>query len=195
MKGVGEDEPFGVGGKARGLKRQHSWCREVEMSDFHADQVKKIAETAYEYEGTYHGCSQCVLRALQDHLRLGDRESFKAATALAGGIARMGETCGALVGGIMAISLAFGREELEDSGTSPGYARAMELSVELCRRFREEFGTTRCQDIQKSLFGRSFNFWDPQEREEFRRAGGYEKCPHVARKAAELAAEVILRAG
>lgn len=165
------------------------------MSGSYAELVSKIGQTAYEYEKVYHGCSQCVLRALQDNLRVGNRESFKAATALAGGIARMGETCGALIGGIMAISLAYGREELEDSTISSGYARAMELSIELWRRFREEIGSTRCQDIQKSLFGRSFGLSDPQEREEFRRAGGYEKCANVVKRAAELAAEVILKAG
>jgi C_GCAxxG_C_C family probable redox protein len=107
----------------------------------------------------------------------------------------MGSTCGALVGGIMGIGLAFGREALEDSATSQGYARAMELGGELCRRFEKEFGSTQCWDIQKSLFGRSFDLRDPQEREAFRVAGGYEKCPYVAGKAAELAAEMILEGG
>ncbi len=165
------------------------------MSAMHAALVARIGETAYVYERAYHGCSQCVLGALQDCLRLGNRDSFKAATALAGGIARMGSTCGALVGGIMGISLAFGREALEDSTTSEGYARAMELSGELCRRFEKEFGSSECRDIQRGLFGRSFDMRDPQEREEFRKAGGYEKCPQLARTAAELAAEVILAGG
>lgn len=165
------------------------------MSEGRADLVTKIKETAYEHERVYHGCSQCVLSALQDHLGLGSRDSFKAATALAGGIARMGETCGALVGGIMGISLAFGRDRLEDSATSPGYARAMELGGELCQRFEKEFGSTQCREIQRALFGRGFDLRDPVEREEFRKAGGYEKCPYVAGKAAELAAAVILEGG
>jgi C_GCAxxG_C_C family probable redox protein len=165
------------------------------MNNVHADLPAKIGEVAYVYERTYHGCSQCVLAALQDHLGLGNRDSFKAATALAGGIARMGTTCGSLVGGIMAISLAFGREALEDSATSQGYARAMELGGELCQRFEKEFGSTQCLEIQRSLFGRSFDLRNPQERKEFQKAGGYEKCPQVARRAAELAAEVILAGG
>jgi len=165
------------------------------MSAVHAALVARIGETAYVYERTYHGCSQCVLAALQDCLRLGNRDSFKAATALAGGIARMGTTCGSLVGGIMAISLAFGREVLENSVTSQGYAQAMDLGGELCRRFEKEFGSTECRDIQRSFFGRSFDMRDPQEREEFRKAGGYEKGSQLARRAAELAAEVILDGG
>jgi C_GCAxxG_C_C family probable redox protein len=88
------------------------------MGEGAAGLMTKIGEKAYVYERTYHGCSQCVLAALQESLGVGSQDSFKAATALAGGIARMGSTCGALVGGIMGIGLAFGREVLEDSTTS-----------------------------------------------------------------------------
>jgi len=165
------------------------------MNKVDADLVAKIGEAAYAYEKIYHGCSQCVLAPLQDCLRLGNRDSFKAATALAGGVARMGTTCGSLVGGIMAISLAFGREALEDAATSQGYTRAMDLGVELCLRFEKEFGSTQCREIQRSLFGRSFDLRNPRERKEFQSAGSYEKCPQVARRAAELAAEVILDGG
>jgi len=155
--------------------------------------LEKIEKTAYNYEKVYHGCSQCVLKALQEHLQLGDGEAFKAASAFAGGVARMGETCGALSGGIMAVGLAYGREKLEETKLSPQYAKAMELAVNLYQRFEKELGSAKCRDIQTSLFGRSFDLKDPKEREEFIKAGGYEKCPEVVKKAARLAAEVILK--
>jgi len=159
---------------------------------FNEELLKRIEETAYEYEKKYHGCSQCVLRALQEHLNLGDGDAFKAASAFAGGVARMGELCGALTGGIMAIGLICGREKLEDTATSTQYLKAMDLAVELYRRFQKEFGSTKCWDIQESIFGRHFDLKDAKEREEFMRAGGYEKCPNVVKKAARLAGEVIL---
>jgi C_GCAxxG_C_C family probable redox protein len=165
------------------------------MSTLRSDLVTQIGKTAHEYERVYHGCSQCVLAAVQEGLGLGGQESFKAASALAGGIARMGNTCGALVGGLMAISLAFGRDQLEDGATSQGYARAMDLGGELCKRFEAALGSTQCRDIQRSLFGRSFDLRDPRERQEFRKAGSYDKCPQVVQRAAELAARVILEAG
>ena len=155
--------------------------------------LEKIEKTAYNYERVYHGCSQCVLKALQEHLPMGDGDAFKAASALAGGVARMGETCGALSGGIMAIGLAYGRKKLEDTKISPQYAKAMELAVNLYQRFEKELGSAKCRDIQKSLFGRSFDLKNPTEREEFIKAGGYEKCSEVVKKAARLAAEVILK--
>jgi C_GCAxxG_C_C family probable redox protein len=134
------------------------------VTELDSDLAATIGKTAYEYERVYHGCSQCVLAALQDGLKLGGRESFKAASALAGGIARMGNACGALVGGLMAIGLAFGRDRLEDAGTSQGYARAIDLGGELCRRFEAAFGSTLCRDVQRSLFGRSFDLRHPRER-------------------------------
>ena len=156
--------------------------------------LEKIGKTAHNYERVYHGCSQCVLKALQEHLQLSDGEAFRAASALAGGVARMGETCGALSGGIMAIGLAYGREKLEDTTRSLGYAKAMTLSIKLCERFEKEFGSVKCRDIQKSLFGRVFDLRNPRERGEFVRAGGYEKCPEVVKNAARFAAELILEA-
>lgn len=153
--------------------------------------LRKIEEDAFEYEKKYHGCSQCVLRALQDHLNLGDGDAFKAASAFAGGIGSLGETCGALTGGIMAIGLAVGRDKLEDSTLSSRYQKAMELTRELHRRFKKEFGSVKCWSIQKTIFGRHFGI--SAEPIEFIRAGGYEECPKVVKKAARIAGEIILR--
>ena len=154
--------------------------------------LENIGNTAYNYEKEYHGCSQSVLKALQEHLKLGGEGAFKAASALAAGVARMGETCGALSGGIMAIGLAFGRERLEDAATSLGYARAMRHSIQLFDKIQAEFGSTRCWSIHESIFGRHFDLKNPDERTQFLEAGGHEKCSGVVRKVAILAAEVIL---
>ena len=155
--------------------------------------IEAVGNAAYENEKTYHGCSQCVLRALQDHIDLGDNLTFKAASALAGGAGRMGEACGSLLAGVMAISLAFGRDRLELTSDSPAYQKAQQLAGELGDQFIEEYGSIRCWDVQTAIFGRSFNFRDPADVQAFREGGGYEKCPEVARKTARLAAEIILR--
>ena len=121
------------------------------MADDFENLIRKIGDLAHYYELVYHGCSQAVLKALQDSLRIGDNLTYKAASAFAAGIARMGEICGALIGGIMAISLAYGRDKL---------------------------------DLKKE-----------EDRQEFIKAGGHgpEGCPKVVKKAAMLAAEIILK--
>ena len=102
--------------------------------------VKEIRRRAHFYD-KYSGCSQSVLLALQEGLGVGDGESFRAATVLSGGVARRGETCGALLGALMAVGLVEGRSRMPDT---PAYAAACaeaeEIAMEFQRRVEKEFG-------------------------------------------------------
>lgn len=164
------------------------------------DRVREIRRKAHGYD-EYSGCSQAVLLALQEGLGVGDLESFKAATVLSGGVSRRGETCGALLGALMALGLVRGRESIEDT---PSYVEAMGIGDEICgafqRRVEEEFGfpeplaSTLCAEIQTGIYGRSFDIRDPGERELFLEAGGHsdEGCYKVCGIAAEVAAERLM---
>ncbi len=112
---------------------------------------KQVAEKARQYESSYHGCGQCTLIALQETLGLEDERVFRAASCLQGGFPVENRTCGALIAGAMVISLARGRERLEEgqSGTS----RGMREIVRLTSRFREAFGSTLCAEITGGLTG------------------------------------------
>lgn len=146
----------------------------------------------------FSGCSQSVLLALQEELGIGDIESFRAATVLSGGL-RRGETCGALIGGLMGLGLVIGRDRMEDTET---YQQAMDASDKISRRFKEElqkqFGfcqelkSTLCKEIQERVLGRSFDF--SREYEAFLQAGGHSDtgCPKVCSIAAQVVAEKIL---
>ena len=69
------------------------------------DELRREArKRAYEYEKNFHGCSQAVLLTLQELMDMGDDLSFRAASALCAGVG-VGKTCGALTGGVMALSL------------------------------------------------------------------------------------------
>jgi hypothetical protein len=102
-------------------------------------------------------------------------------------VALMGDSCGALLGGMMALGLAFGREKVEDFGAlavSALKARA------LYARFQQEFGSCLCRDIMAAQLGRFYDL--ATEYEGFQEAGGYESCPKVVGKTARMAAELIL---
>lgn len=160
--------------------------------------LSKIEQRAYANELEYHGCCQATLKALQDHLGIGNLATFKAATPFALGISRMGDCCGALIAGIMAIGIEFGREDLDESRASQdSMHRAMDLGAELCEKFEREFGSHRCWDIQEKLLGRRF---DPRlpEIQKMKEAGTYystlaKGASIVSAKGARLAAEIILR--
>lgn len=108
--------------------------------------LEEIFELAVEYDMKYFGCTQAVLAALQEKLNVGNRDVLKAGSALAGGVARRGETCGALTGAIMAIGSLVGRERLEDMEQ---YYKAMEPATRVYTLFKEKIGHTLCWEIHK----------------------------------------------
>jgi C_GCAxxG_C_C family probable redox protein len=165
--------------------------------------VKEIGRKALEYD-KYSGCSQSVLLALQEAFNIGDLESFKAATVLSGGVARKGETCGAIIGGLLALGLVVGREDITDT---QAYRDAMkpsdEIITEFQRRLQYTFGfdvpleNTICRNIQQRIYGESFDLIDPVSYKSFLDAGGHgeEGCPLVCAVAAEVTAEKIIELG
>jgi len=156
--------------------------------------LKKASELGFKYQKEYTGCCQCVLAAIQDTLGMKNEAAFKAATGLSGGLGLTGAgSCGALIGGIMAISSKIGRDRENFKDPEGIRWQTYELTKKLYNRFVKEYGSGNCREIQKKLFGRSYNLWDATEHEEFKEAGGYtEKCPLVVGKAARWAAEILL---
>jgi C_GCAxxG_C_C family probable redox protein len=139
-----------------------------------------------------------VLLVIEELFDLKSDEALKAATAFGGGIGRMGSACGALIGGAMALSLLYGRSH-EDmlEGSRSGKAKSGEklavLTRKLAEKFKKEYGSLLCDDIEKKIFGRSFDKWNPAEREEKEKMGGHrDKCPSVVGKASRWVAELIL---
>jgi C_GCAxxG_C_C family probable redox protein len=162
--------------------------------------VKEIGRRAHFYD-KYSGCSQSVLLALQEGLMVGNNESFRAATVLSGGVARRGETCGALLGALMAVGLVEGRSRMPDTPIyAAACAEADAIATEFQHRVEREFKlkkplkTTICWDIQKGIYGRSYDLRDTAQREAFYACGGHgdEGCPKVCALAAEVAAEKLL---
>ena len=78
------------------------------------------------------------------------------------------------------IGFLTGRDDME---MFPQYQRAMDYGNKLYTKFRDEFGTVNCSEIQKLKFGRSYDLQNPEERENstkrWRKKGrlsGYHPC-------------------
>jgi len=151
--------------------------------------LNKVEETAHDYEKEFHGCSRCVFKALQDNLDLGDGISLKASTPLAAGVAMRGETCGALLGGLLAVGIITAQEDLKDSNA---LNNSLAAGFRLARKVEKEFGTTNCTKIQTERLGRFYSLADPEQYKAFIEAGGYVECPKVVGKIARMTAEFIL---
>ena len=128
---------------------------------------------------------------MQEKLGVGSHDVFKAGSALAGGVARQGETCGALTGAIMGVCCLVGRERLEDREQ---YQKAMEECGKVVHRFKEKIGHSLCAEIHRIRYGKVYHLHIPEERKAFHDDGGHLRtgCPEVCGVAARIAGDIIL---
>jgi C_GCAxxG_C_C family probable redox protein len=154
------------------------------------EEIEKATQLAYDYEIKYFGCSQTTMAGLIEAFGIGGTSLLRASTCLAGGIARRGHVCGALTGGLMMIGFLTGRDDL---AMFDQYQRAMDYGNLLYAKFKEEFGTVSCPDIQELKFGRRYDLQSLEEREELHRrmAEIGQGCQDVTSAGARMAAEII----
>ena len=157
------------------------------------DEKKALAEQAYakalKYELDYGCCPQCVLATVQETVGYVDDITIKASHGLSGGGGLMGQgACGALTGGLMAISAKYGRERDKlDSGRG---INNFKKTRDLVERFREEFGGITCEDLQKQFTGRTYDMWKAEEYKAFDDARG-NKCAHATALVTKWVVEIL----
>lgn len=156
--------------------------------------LENVYQLAFQYEATLGSCPQCVLAALKETLNVGNDSIFQASQGLTGGTALSSQgTCGALAGGMIAISALVGRT-YEEFSEGQKKRLVFKYTKLLYNRFITEYGSPLCCDVQKKIFGRSYILLDKQEYEAFEKAGAHvDKCTSVAGNAAKWTAEIILK--
>jgi C_GCAxxG_C_C family probable redox protein len=159
--------------------------------------LNRISKKAGDYEEVSISCSQGPLCALQEEFNLGGGEDVIKAATFMPGLASRKETCGAVIGGLMALGLVFGRDRVNNP--DPNTPEAMEqvlkfreMAWRFCEEFKKEFGSTMCGDIRPRIMGRDYNTIDLKERLQFFADGGPKKCRVPPETAARIAAIIIL---
>ncbi len=161
------------------------------------ERIARASTKAGDYEEMSVNCAQGTLTALQEEFELeGGKELVKAATFFPGVMARK-ETCGALLGGLMAMGLAYGRDKLHDPAWSTPEANEQMFHYRqkvwrFCEAFKDEYGSTMCGVIRPHIMGRDYDTMDPAERKQFLEDGGRKKCRQPCETAARIAAEILL---
>jgi C_GCAxxG_C_C family probable redox protein len=161
------------------------------------ERIARVSTKAGDYEEMSVNCAQGTLAALQEEFRFeGGRELLKAATFLPGLVSRK-ETCGALLGGLIALGLAYGRDKLFDPAWATPEAneemfRYRQKAYRYCEAFKAEFGSTMCGVIRPLIMGRDYDTMNPEERAQFLADGGKKKCRVPPELAARIAAEILL---
>lgn len=151
------------------------------------DRVQKRAE---EYEQVDQNCAKSTALAIMEEFGFGD---IKLITALSSfpGISLTGETCGAVSGGLVALNIYFGSNDLLN------YA-ANAICHKHCRRliskFEEQLGTTKCREIHEDVvFGRYYETFDREVGyPAFVADSGFNKCGLPPGVGARIVAEIII---
>ena len=161
------------------------------LSDEHI--YEKVYDLAYRYEAERGSCPQCVLAALFEVLGVGSEEIIKAGDGLAGGSGLSAKgSCGALVGGMMAISFVCGRT-YEDFSAEEKRRRVFAYTKKLLDCFVEEYGSLLCCDVHVKLFGRTYDLLDRKQYAQFEADGAHvDKCPSVAGNTARWTAQILI---
>jgi C_GCAxxG_C_C family probable redox protein len=132
-------------------------------------------------------CAQTSFVVLQEEFGLEGDQILRALTPFPG-IALRGETCGAVIGSLMALGLEFGRDDLSDWR---GYIGSLPSARRFCKRFEDENGSTACASILKQKLGRNYDLADKTEALEYATSGGPEACSEVVASAVQIASEAI----
>ena len=154
------------------------------------EEAKKLGR---EYLHVYRGCAQTTLLAVADTLNMDvPDELFKAMIGLSG---RTGG-CGGICGATAVIGLRYGINR-EDFATDPEMRGLVTSKIndtmKIVRdKMTEKYGGYLCSDIQKTLYGRSYDFVYPDEMKAFSKEPIYEECPKVTEDAAGWTVEAIL---
>jgi len=111
--------------------------------------LRRIREVAEEYyrSGSFY-CSEAIVKTIKDefHIELPD-DIIAMASGFPVGIGASGCTCGAVVGGIMALGMFFGR-------TQPGdvkVKKCMALAQELHNQFKNRHKSLCCRVLTKNM--------------------------------------------
>jgi len=152
--------------------------------------LDRVQQRGEEYNFLVRNCAKGTALAVMEEFGLGNLEIVKALSPFPG-FGGTGWMCGGVTGGLIALGLYFGSDNLLDHeavGRTIGAARLF------MPRFEETVGSVVCPKIQEDvIFGR---YLDPAASEEnmevFAKEKGFEKCSLLPGIGARLAAEIII---
>ncbi|MCX5803443.1 MAG: C-GCAxxG-C-C family protein [Proteobacteria bacterium] len=89
-------------------------------------------------------CSQAILSTYGPELGLEKETALKVAGAFGGGMARMGEVCGAVTGAFIVIGLKHGKIKAEDEEAKE---KTYLIVREFVERFKSRNGSIKCREL------------------------------------------------
>jgi C_GCAxxG_C_C family probable redox protein len=136
---------------------------------------------AYFNEG--FSCSQSVVSSFSEDLGLDQETARKLSCGFGAGMARSGNTCGAVTGAIIVIGLKYGKGTAgDDAAKEKTYA----LVQEFMAKFKAKNGSINCTELL------GYDLRDPEQRKQAHISGTVaRKCPQLSRDAAEILEKLL----
>ncbi len=130
-------------------------------------------------------CSQAVLSAYAPRFGLDRETALRVAGAFGGGMARLGETCGAVTGALMVIGLRYGMTDAKDQRAKE---KTYEVTGAFVKAFQAAYGSIRCRDLLGCDISSPDGFHRAKEQSLFTTL-----CPQFVALAVELLEESLER--
>jgi C_GCAxxG_C_C family probable redox protein len=122
------------------------------------EKIEEIRLRARKNFSLGYNCAECVTEAVLSLVETGlPAEAKKMATGFGGGIGLYGDTCGALVGAVMAVSAVHGRSSLPEGEGKEAMMKGKEqlygrpglyrLFNQIPNRLKEKYGKTICREL------------------------------------------------
>ena len=109
--------------------------------------------------------------------------ALRVAGAFGGGMARMGEACGAVTGALMVIGLKYGMTQAKDEGARD---KTYKLAQEFMARFKERHGSMVCRELL------GYDLSKPEGRKAAHDKGLFSTlCPELVRDAVEILEQML----
>ena len=137
---------------------------------------KTISDKADKLHNNGFNCSESVLLLVVDEWKVTSPLIPRIATGFGGGMGRQGHVCGALSGGVIALSIKYGRDSGSDKEARN---KTYTLVRELFNRFSEEFGCVNCLELT------GCDLTTPEGAEKLQRLRT-EKCARYIARTAEI---------
>ncbi|CBZ02628.1 hypothetical protein H04402_00817 [Clostridium botulinum H04402 065] len=116
------------------------------MDNIDFNKIREVAENYYRNGDFY--CSEAVVKTIRDEFKIEvSDDAIAMASGFPVGMGGSGCTCGAIVGGIMALGMVFGRKEAKD----PIVEKSMELSKKLHDDFKKQHKSLCCRFLTKGM--------------------------------------------
>jgi C_GCAxxG_C_C family probable redox protein len=152
--------------------------------------LERVQRRGEEYNFIGRNCARGTALAILEEFGLGSMEIVKALSPFPG-FGGTGWMCGGVTGGLIALGLYFGSEDVLDDDAVVATIMA---ARQFMSRFEEQVGSVLCPGIHEDVvFGQYMDpAASPEKMEAFARAKGFEKCGLLPAIGAGVAAEIII---